>query len=388
MKFSIENLDRVLTPLWEGDTVYCETVLFLGKGEKKQLFYEPLEIMSIHSYDTSKVYTEGEDYILEDGKLVLTENTSIPYMTEESYYQAPSINDFLQTRAPGETEWRNTFWGGGKDGIKKYQVAVTYRHNGTWQGFCAPSMKHRFERIIGKLSRGENATVFFYGDSITVGANSSSLDGHDPLLPTWAELVSLALAKKFGYTLRYVSTDFAGGSRLPTEEISFGDRGVITVINTAVGGWTVRKGIEMFEVHCELFLRKYGCDLLFLGFGMNDKRNTPEEEKELVSSLLDMFLDFSDPDIMLIATMLPNPNANERWNLNQHLFEAEFLSIAEALTQKGHSAAVSPLTSVSRSVLDRKEYRDITGNNVNHPNDFFIRIYASTILKTLLGDDK
>ena len=31
--------------------------------------------------------------------------------------------------------------------------------------------------------------------------------------------------------------------------------------------------------------------------------------------------------------------------------------------------------------------RDYLGNNVNHPNDFGVRIYAQVVLKTLCGDD-
>ena len=83
--------------------------------------------------------------------------------------------------------------------------------------------------------------------------------------------------------------------------------------------------------------------------------------------------------------MLPNPDANEKWNLNQKYFEAEFKTIAEELRAEGHNAAVTPMTSMSASILERKLFRDWTGNNVNHPNDFMIRIYATVVLKTLLG---
>ena len=48
--------------------------------------------------------------------------------------------------------------------------------------------------------------------------------------------------------------------------------------------------------------------------------------------------------------------------------------------------AVAEVTSAHKYVLEHKEYYDMTGNNVNHPNDFLARIYAMVILRTMLGD--
>ena len=381
MKFDMTNFDKVMLPFWEGDTVYDETVFFLGKDEKKQLLFDADEIISVKSFDLTREFVAGKDYALENGKLVLLEGTEIPFTPEEEYY-GDGLPDFLVTNVNGV--WKNTAWGeGGK--IKAKQVAVTYKHSGKWNGFLAPDESKNFERFISKLERGENATVFYYGDSITAGANASGRDDHEPFLPTWSELLTMAIAKKYGYTVHFIATRFAGGSVLSREDVSFGDRGVITMVNTAVGGWRVTNGIENFEVHCELFLKKYGCDLLVLAYGMNDKKNAPDEERALVSKLAHMFLEFSDPDIMLVATMLPNPDANERWNLNQKYFQKEFYTLAEELREEGHRAAVAPMTSMSAAVLERKLFRDWTGNNVNHPNDFMVRIYATTLLRTLLG---
>ena len=381
MKFDMTNFDKIMTPFWEGDTVYEETVFFLGKDEKKQLLFDAEEIISVKSFDLAREFVAGKDYYLEDGKMRLTEDTEIPFTTLEEYYP-DDATDFLVTKVGDE--WRNTIWGE-LSKIKARQVAVTYKHSGKWNGFIAPDESKRFERFISKLERGENVTVFYYGDSITAGANASGRDGHEPFMPTWSELLTMAMAKKYGYTVHFIVTDFDKGSRLSREDISFGERGVITMINTAVGGWRVTDGIKNFEVHCELFLRKYGCDLLVLAYGMNDKKNTAEEEHELVSQLAHMFLEYADPDVLLVATMLPNPDANERWNLNQKYFEKEFYALAEELRAEGRRAAVAPMKSTSEAVLERKFFRDWTGNNVNHPNDFMVRIYAATLLRTLLG---
>ena len=381
MKFDLNRLDELTAPVWEGNKVVEETVLFLGKDEKKQLLYTPDEILSVKSFDLTREFVKDKDYRLVDGHLELCEDTEIPFFAFDEYYN-DNFSDSLQTLVNGG--WKNTYWGEALK-VKGHQAAVTYTHSDKWERFIPADESANFKKFLGKLERGENATVFYYGDSITAGANASGRDKHEPFMPTWSELVTLGIAKKYGYTVHFVVTDFINGSILSREDVSFGDRGVLTMVNTAVGGWRVENGIESFEVHCDLFIRKFGCDLLVLAFGMNDKRHTGEEEKELVSQLAGMFLEIADPDVMLVATMLPNPEANERWNLNQKYFEKEFYDIAKELREKGVGAAVAPMTSMSAAVLERKFFRDWTGNNINHPNDFMVRIYASTLLKTLLG---
>ena len=41
------------------------------------------------------------------------------------------------------------------------------------------------------------------------------------------------------------------------------------------------------------------------------------------------------------------------------------------------------MTGMHHALLKRKLFRDMTGNNVNHPNDFLARVYAQTILAVL-----
>ena len=46
------------------------------------------------------------------------------------------------------------------------------------------------------------------------------------------------------------------------------------------------------------------------------------------------------------------------------------------------------MTDVHDHLLTRKRFVDMTGNNINHPNDYLIRVYAQVILKTLIGKDE
>ena len=37
------------------------------------------------------------------------------------------------------------------------------------------------------------------------------------------------------------------------------------------------------------------------------------------------------------------------------------------------------MTGVHKELLNHKSYQDMTGNNINHPNDYLIRWYAQFI---------
>ena len=87
---------------------------------------------------------------------------------------------------------------------------------------------------------------------------------------------------------------------------------------------------------------------------------------------------------MLIATMLPNYEAKSDWNYNQKLFAPKLLE----LEAKYDFVGVANVTEMHQALFDAdKRYRDVTGNNINHPNDFVVRLYAQVLLKTMLGTD-
>ena len=51
----------------------------------------------------------------------------------------------------------------------------------------------------------------------------------------------------------------------------------------------------------------------------------------------------------------------------------------------GKSVAVACVNSVTKAMLETKDFYDFAGNNINHPNDFLHRIYAQTLLQTVIG---
>lgn len=60
---------------------------------------------------------------------------------------------------------------------------------------------------------------------------------------------------------------------------------------------------------------------------------------------------------------------------------AEHAKVLLALEEKG--IAVADVQTVQKEIKKRKRYLDITGNWLNHPNDFLARIQAQVVFRSL-----
>ena len=378
------DLNSYMTPVWDGRVVYNETVMFVGMDDQAALLYTPDEILSVRSYDLKTVYEQGKDFDVVDGKLVLLEGTRIPVITIEQYYHNDP-SSFLMTKYNGKNYY--TYWGEGT-AMTQWQVAVTYVHDEYWEGFM-PETSDQFAKLIAKLEKGENATMIFYGDSITFGATSSSGANVHPYAPPYTQMFTQYLAQKYGYTIKYINTGLTGTCAPPTQDTVFGTNGTITYINTAVGGWTSTDGYNNFDKYVKAYVDEYGCDFFLLAFGMNDAANSPNTEKKAIKKITDAFYEIApNAEVLLVATMIPNPEATNGWYGNQYKFEDTFVSIAESYAKDGKSCAVAKMTSMSQRILENKRFRDHTGNNINHPNDFLGRLYAQVVFETVIGYGK
>ncbi len=360
-----KKLGELMEPIFDGNVVKKETMMFLDYGQKKSLLYRIDEILEVTSYDGSRTYQRGKDYDLDKGRIVLLEGSAIPCITSMVYYASPEI-----------------YWGEGTT-MTQWQVCVTYTHSEEWAGFQQPCHADVYERLIQKLENHEDITIIFYGDSITYGANASYIVGCQPEQESYPLMLTRALADLYEYRVHYVNTGLPDVSRVPAKDYMSTDdcKGTITYVNPSVGGWKSQDGIDHFDTYVKPQLEQYGCDLFVVGFGMNDGGELPRVPVENVKSMM-CSVEAVCPDslYLAVATMVPNPNARG-WYGRQDRQEEAFL--AENLMDG--KCAVAQMTSVSKAVLERKEFMDYTGNNINHPNDFFSRVYAQTLFQTLIG---
>jgi hypothetical protein len=345
------NLNAYMTPFWNTKIVYNETLMFVGKDDKAPLMFLAEEIISVRSYDLETEYVLGIDYTIEDNCLVLTENTSMPYFNTDEYYPLVPVTGsaFGCTRSD-----HNFILFGEGDTFCKNQIAVTYKHNERWTMEKPLSQSEKFSKTIQKLKTGENVNIVFYGDSITTGANSSKTINVAPYAENWTEMVTNYLKQTY-----------------KTENINY--------TNTAVGGTKTTWGIENVESR----VNDYNPDLVILGFGMNDPDLTAETYQSQIQSIIDaIIVKNAECEIMLVAPMLPNSEVAGFYG-NQYSFE----SALENITMLYDNIGLAKVTSMHQIILGRKRHYDMTGNNVNHPNDFLARIYAQTIMKSLIGEE-
>jgi len=85
--------------------------------------------------------------------------------------------------------------------------------------------------------------------------------------------------------------------------------------------------------------------------------------------------------MILVATMLGNPD----WTYLKHERFPEFRDALGSL--RGPGMELADLTSVWAEFHRHKRDLDLTGNGVNHPNDFGHRVYAQVLSSLLLRPD-
>ena len=379
-----EDLKEIMQNIFAGTKSVNETVMFLDKGDVKSLLFPIESVISVTSYDGKTVYEEGKDYVIEDGKLKITEDSSIKVITSAKYYN--HAGSLINTKNPATGQMVPTFWG--ESQVKQWQVSVTYTHAEGWEGYVQESQLDVYKDFVAKLIAGEDVTVFFYGDSITWGACSTFAEGVNPKQGAYAMLFTEALADLFGYKVTYVNTGLSASMpchTVPTTEYVGGERGTITYVNTAIGGWTSTDGVNNFDKFVKQQIEKYGCDLFVLGYGMNDGGYAATQTKANAKKMIDGVLEIKpEASIMIVSTMTPHSGSNwDHASIQQQ--EKQFLSLAKAYAKDGKPVAVACVNSVSVEIQKHKTFNDYSGNNINHPNDWFYRVYAQTLLQTLVG---
>jgi lysophospholipase L1-like esterase len=247
-------------------------------------------------------------------------------------------------------------------------VFVTYQHKEKWEGYLPENITALLPRTMSKFAEKEHVNLIFYGDSITAGWEASGCDENvinmstlqefhnyihrPPFLPAWASIVTNTIMEYYGYN-------------------------DITKINRGAGGSTSSWG----NTNAAALVNHHKPDLVVLAFGMNNVQDEPEKyEAEIAGIISTIRSQNPNCEFLLVSPMIPNPEIQVF--INNKLAKQQ--EVLYHLQKSMSGIAVAPVNSMFHE-LSRygKQYLDITGNCINHPNDFSVRIYAQTILSAL-----
>lgn len=358
LKVSIPDFDQLLEPFWESTTMVEEPLFFaervVGQPPTATLLFPPENIIEVKSANGQFTYQEGIDYTVNKltGVFALLPGTAIPSKSYGEVY--PPSSSSLPNKIGHKRGDENTFliFSEGRY-FHDLQVAVTYTHGANaWNGIIPRQAGSDLPKLMAKLQAKAPVTICQSGDSISFGANASGMIKAPPFLPSYGELVALGLEKKFGLK--------------------------INLRNFAVGGWQSQNGVADAEA-----VAAEKPDLVIIAYGMNDAFGVSTATYIAnINAIMNKVLETSpDAEFILVASMLPNAE----WHaLNMGSFATYRDALAAAC---GTGVVLADMTSVWEELLKRKSFLDITGNGVNHPNDFGHRLYGQVILQLISNEN-
>ena len=350
------DLERYMAPLWSGNIVYNETVLPLsdrfGEAQEIQLLYDATEIISVRNGTLDTKMPESS-YELRDGKLLVKKQSGMLMRYEDYYLDKPNF-DLIHLPSISKKGKYLVYQEG--NFFHNRQLAVTYRHSGETE-LTAPEKKgDLLPKTMKKLKEGENFNLVLYGDSISVGANASDYFevNANPHTPIWGKMLCDALEARSDCEIAFDNSLSKGGEYGCTYGVNPGNLEKLNAMEP---------------------------DLLIIGFGMNDKDHyTKEKFAEAIRTIMES-VSSANPDceFILVSSWLANPDITISPAGNDRIREYR----EEMLKMETTGVAVADVTSMHEQWLQRKRFMDMTGNNVNHPNDFTTRMYAQVVNECL-----
>ena len=325
----------MLEAFWTSAVMRGESLMFLEASDgpaTASLLFEPVHGLSLTSATGQVLFDEGRDYDVDlaAGTVQRLPGSRVPVTTREELPRLVAAED---------------------DGFHRRQVAATYGHAaGLWAGYVPARAAAQLPRTSERLRTSEPLTICLTGDSISEGYNASGFIGAPPFQPAYGELVAAALEQATGSP--------------------------VTFHNLAVAGWTADHGLADVERVADA-----GPDLVIVAYGMNDAgfadaadfgANIDALMKQIRSSRL-------QAEFVLVSPMIPSRECG-------FVVMERFPAFRDALAQLcGQGAALADMTTLWTELLARKSDFDLTGNGLNHPNDFGHRLYAQMILALLTG---
>ena len=340
-------------PFWQTSVMHGESVLFVKEtpaaNPSASLLFVPTKVLAVRDPSQAITYTEGRDYILKPGsrEITLPEGSRITFKLPQDLIRPAKSQRYALTRRDGTGE---ILFGGGHE-YHDMQATVTYEHaTGTWTDTSPAVRGEELARTRGLLKRKAPVTITLLGDSISTGCNASGWAKAAPYQPPYQDLLAMNLKAVHG--------------------------SAITLHNFSVGGTSTDWGVK--NIDKVVATRP---DLVILAFGMNDSSGRPAAQyrANILAMIEATRRTVPEAEFILVAPMLGNAD----WiTLKQELFPQYRDALASLC---GPGIALADMTKVWSGMLKHKKDRDLTGNGVNHPNDFGHRLYTQ-VLSALLRE--
>jgi lysophospholipase L1-like esterase len=326
-------------PIWATTSLQNEPLLFLQEEGQStataKLLFIPSAGFKITHPDLSMTYHPEKDYVWTPGsKLVtLTVSSRIPFKTQAQMLPPKGSPNMFADVLHSEGHF-----------FHDLQVQASYRTSEKWEGPVPPSETEKLKNTVSKLKAKQPLSIVALGDSITQGYNASGFKDLNtpPYQPPYPQLVGNTLQERFG--------------------------GKVSVVNFGEAGSVSSAGFRLIE---KAAAEKP--DLILIAYGMNHGEGGNEYGQKILALLEAVKRGNPNAEVVLVASMGGNPR----------MFPPKrFEAYRDALKKlEGPGVAVADVTSVWGELMKTKRFSDVSGNNVNHPNDFGHRVYAQVIVQ-------
>ena len=360
-----------IAAFWKNSTMYNESITMMkrssGEIYAKTLFV-PTKINAVVDVYLQKEYKEGVDWEWVKGtnKIKWLSGSSIPYFTDNDLSGKDSKGNYIP-EFPAWSDGERSRFGNALYCVSSFlyekQICISYTYDTAQvakQGIKYTQYQgDKLKNTQNKLKNRGNLKVLFYGDSIFSGCDASGMYSREPYMPYMHKLIQ--------------------------QELSRNTEGKVQVDNLSVGGWTVENGRDALSggVDGHNYSDKYkGYDLLILSFGMNNA-HTPKEEYIAATKAIVDRIKKENPNLEVILVSCMNPNPRVGWDVNQK-HQGGWLKEIAAQSKYSSYTAVVDFYAAHKSILAYKDFSATTGNNINHPNDWLIRVYAQNILAAMI----
>ena len=353
LKTNAYSWEDYMVPYWDTGLITNEAIYPLqnsnGTLPDYNLMYSADRIVSVRDSTLKTDYKEGVDYELVNGKLRILKSGSIPTVKYTDHYFTTQRSNSYRIRNTNPTRYVRFQEG---SGIPSVQIAVTYTHSDTWNGYLPEHQGESLPNTLSKLENGKNLKIVFFGDSITNGGNSSGEINMSPYAERWTVMFERELKRLY-----------------PTA--------AITCANTSVSGgsWTPE---AVDNVQGSII--NENPDLVILALGTNDYQfqYSASSTYNSMSYVVDSIKSAKpNCEIILVAPMLSNPECFDPDLLD------EYIAGYRRKAAEYSGVVIADVNAVHKYLLTMKNYTDLSANNLCHLNDTLARTYGHVLIRTV-----